>query len=603
MKLLILGLILIGVILAQIYYTHKNKESFESDLDEALVAGERKFMSDQDKYWGVRNQGVGAGLLITKPGINNWVKLDDNKNLQAYTPKIGLEQTSLDQEIVNCRALTKCSQIANNKCGYCAFDKEFRFGTEDGPSADVCPKEGWTTDAAECQILREKEICANVKTCGDLYGEAAKICGWCPTTGKAMVMKKAGDKVVPKYDDVCAGAGYGLLTGDKCGAFLKDHPCITPTYLSGPHSGACIKKLWGNAKCTNPTTYNRTPTELGKVIRIPYKRVGTIMQDANNTTHSTNYSQAVRTSDLCFGNNTNINPCDTKYSKNGIPHPACLRKEFLDSGCTKKGEGYKLIDKTVSPSSIWAEAKKQIGNISKYSKAQSSWAIMGFKYPFSTETNVDEYKDTMRRVNDLTVSASDYETRLYTSKLCLGEVPPPPPPIKAGDTVLHTKNVSEGLLIFEGVVTGLRGELCKVMWVKTTSNGKVREREGLSLEEQKKYFGWDGIPPTKNISIKAWINKRSLNLKSSCSNNKSTCKITCKDRVREVLYKYPRPRDCIVGTWGSWGSCTKPCGTGQQTRSRPVLYEAKYGGQSCPTLINKQVCNTQVCMNPNFKKS
>ena len=53
--------------------------------------------------------------------------------------------------------------------------------------------------------------------------------------------------------------------------------------------------------------------------------------------------------------------------------------------------------------------------ISKYSKVQSSWSIFGFKYPFSTETTVGEYKSTMKRVNDLTVGADDYPTRLATS--------------------------------------------------------------------------------------------------------------------------------------------------------------------------------------------
>ena len=82
MKLLILGLILIGVLLVQIYYISKNRENFDSELDKALVAGERKFMQGQDKYWDVRSQGIGAGLVTTKPGINDWLKLDENKNLK-----------------------------------------------------------------------------------------------------------------------------------------------------------------------------------------------------------------------------------------------------------------------------------------------------------------------------------------------------------------------------------------------------------------------------------------------------------------------------------------------------------------------------------------
>ena len=82
MKLLILGLILIGILLIQIYYVHKNRENFESELDKALVDGERQFMVGQDKYWDIRSQGIGSGLITTKPGINDWVKLDENKNLQ-----------------------------------------------------------------------------------------------------------------------------------------------------------------------------------------------------------------------------------------------------------------------------------------------------------------------------------------------------------------------------------------------------------------------------------------------------------------------------------------------------------------------------------------
>ena len=81
MKLLILGLILIGILLIQIYYVHKNRENFESELDKALVDGERQFMVGQDKYWDIRSQGIGSGLITTKPGINDWVKLDENKNL------------------------------------------------------------------------------------------------------------------------------------------------------------------------------------------------------------------------------------------------------------------------------------------------------------------------------------------------------------------------------------------------------------------------------------------------------------------------------------------------------------------------------------------
>jgi len=599
MKLLILGLILIGIVLIQIYYTKKNKEEFQNTVDKALVTGERNFLQEQDKYWDVRKQGIGAGLLVTKPGINDWLKLDSNNELQKYVPKVGVDQKEIDKSIVNCRQITKCSQISSkNNCGYCSYDKEFRWGTKDRPAADICPKEAWTTDSNKCEELREKQICADVKSCGDLYGEAARICGYCPTTGKAMVMKKVGDKYFPKYsDDVCSAQGYGLIPGDKCGKFLKDHPCITPYYLSGPHSADCVKKLWKNAQCTDETPYGKSYEDLGKAIRMPYKEVGTIMQGTNTKTRSIEYDEAVENSDFCFGNHKNIKPCDEKYARQGIPHPACLRKIFKETGCVEKGTDWALLK-----DNNFTSAKQQVAGVSKYSRAQSGWNLPGFLYPFSNITSVDEFKRTMKRVYDLTVGADDYDTRLSTSMKCLGEKPPPPPPIKAGDTVLKQQEVEEGLLKFEGIVTGMIGNSCKVMWYQSTNQaGTVRKREGMSIDDQKKYFGWDGIAPTYNTKLKDWIHKARLNLKKSCSNNKSTCAVTCKDKIRDILYKFPRPRDCIVSNWSNWKECSKPCGGGEQSRSRTILYPERYGGNPCPTLESKRVCNTDPCLNKNFK--
>uniref|UniRef100_A0A6C0JEU4 Spondin-like TSP1 domain-containing protein n=1 Tax=viral metagenome TaxID=1070528 RepID=A0A6C0JEU4_9ZZZZ len=595
MKLLILGLILIGIVLIQIYYVNKNRENFESELDKALVDGERQFMAGQDKYWNIRSQGIGSGLITTKPDINEWVKLDENKNLQKYVPKNGLDQRDIDTKIVNCRALTKCEQLTGkNGCGYCAMDKEFRFGTKDGPTADVCPKNAWSTDAGKCQELREKEICSNVQSCGDLYGEAAKICGYCPTTGKAMVMEKVGEKYFPKYsDDTCDADGFGLLPGDKCGKFLKDHPCITPYYLSGPHPEECVKKLWKNSNCTDSTPYGKSFKDLGKVITMPYKEAGIKMLQTNTETRSSDYNTAVNNSDICFGNNDNIDPCDPKYSKNNIPHPACLRKEFKEAGCNEQGKGWALLK-----GENWNNAKKQVSQVSKYSKAQNTWSAFGFKYPFSTETTVGEYKSTMKRVNKLTVEADDYNTRAVTSMHCFGSTPPAPPPIKPGDTVSRIIDSNK----YEGLVTRMSGADCYILWTQGTNlnNNNVTKREGTTINEQKQMFGWDGIPPTKNPKLKTIVNKARLNLKTSCSNNKSTCKLTCKDKIQEVLFKYPRPRDCMVGPWDEWSSCNKPCGGGESIRHRKITYPAKFGGSGCPVLENRRVCNMNPCMNVNF---
>ena len=401
MKLLFLGLILICVLIIQIYLINDNKESFLAENAKLLAEGERDYLHSQKKYWGIRSQGIGSGVLVGKPGMNDWFKLDDKtKKLKKFTPHLSLDKSEIDTKVMNCRAITDCKQLDNKDCGYCAHDKEFRFGNKDGPHPDVCPTEAWTQDPTECTKLREKEICANVKSCADLYGDAEKLCGYCPTTGVAMVMKKAGEKYVPKYpDDICNAEGHGLMPVDKCLKFAQDHPCITPYYLSGPHNTECIKKLWKNSKCTYEKPYGKTIDELAKTIKMPYNKVGEIMNKTNDDTRSTDYYTAVANSDFCFGNHDDIDPCDQKYSQQGIPHPVCLKGEFLGAGCTEKGTDYKLLKNSINSKSF-NDSKTHVGNVSKYSKDQHSWD-RDIQYPFSKSTTYKSYKDTINRVNSL----------------------------------------------------------------------------------------------------------------------------------------------------------------------------------------------------------
>ena len=591
MKFLILGLIIISILILQIYFVQKEKESFVSEAEQVLENNNRDFLKSQDKYYDVRNQGIGAGLLVTKPGINDWLKFDEDKNLKKFTPKVGLDQSEIDRNVVNCRAITKCSQLGNNKCGYCAYDKEFRFGDENGPEADVCPAEAWTTDSTKCEELREKEICSNVKSCGDLYGEAEKICGYCPTTGVAMVMKKVGDKYVPKYpDDVCNAEGYGLLPGSKCAKFLKDHPCITPYYLTGPQPEACVEKLWKNSGCTTEKPYGSTYKELGNEWKKGYKELGITMKDTNDGTRSTDYDTAVKQSDLCFGNHDNIDPCDMKYNKQNIPHPVCLKQKTFEAGCDTKGTTYNKLQ-----SGDYNVAKSEISDVNKYRKGNEVWTAAGISRPPGSDTTTpDAFLDVMKRVNDLTVSADDYATRLDTSMKCFGIKPTPPDPVKEGDDVVHRS----GGYKYTGTIISMDGDMCGVMWTQS-ENVTTIKRDGMSMDDQKKIFGWPGIKPTER-DLKTTINKGRLMLKKSCSNDKSVCKMTCKDKIRDLLYRFPRPRDCIVGEWSEWSQCSKGCGGGKRTATRQVLYPAKFGGNECPVLEMTQVCNTQPCLNPNF---
>ena len=82
MILLILGLLIMLVLFYQIYVIKKNEEPFIGSASEIQVEKQRNFLNDQDKYYDVRSQGPGAGLLVTKPGINEFYKLDINNNLK-----------------------------------------------------------------------------------------------------------------------------------------------------------------------------------------------------------------------------------------------------------------------------------------------------------------------------------------------------------------------------------------------------------------------------------------------------------------------------------------------------------------------------------------
>jgi hypothetical protein len=57
----------------------------------------------------------------------------------------------------------------------------------------------------------------------------------------------------------------------------------------------------------------------------------------------------------------------------------------------------------------------------------------------------------------------------------------------------------------------------------------------------------------------------------------------------------PCPINCEVGEWSQWSDCNVKCGGGTQNRSRNINVDTKYGGETCPPLSDTQECNTQPC--------
>ncbi len=63
----------------------------------------------------------------------------------------------------------------------------------------------------------------------------------------------------------------------------------------------------------------------------------------------------------------------------------------------------------------------------------------------------------------------------------------------------------------------------------------------------------------------------------------------------QACNQQPCPRNCVVSAWSAWSACSKSCGSGVQTQSRSVVTAPAFGGQSCPSLIASQPCNTHRC--------
>jgi hypothetical protein len=56
----------------------------------------------------------------------------------------------------------------------------------------------------------------------------------------------------------------------------------------------------------------------------------------------------------------------------------------------------------------------------------------------------------------------------------------------------------------------------------------------------------------------------------------------------------PCPIACAVGAW-AWGPCSRACGGGVATATRPVTTYPAHGGTACPAVTASKECNTQAC--------
>jgi len=546
MKLLILGLILIGILIMKLYYI--NKEGFvdETNLNlEKKIDDEKKTIKNQARNYIIKSSPPGEEKI--KSGIE-FVKPKREKVIEGYGSRLLLDvvpsgnqilKTKEDKEIEMCNIITDCKDLPDkdptgNGCGYCAINEldevpatgqGFSFGDKNNTLDDIsCKKGQWVRNKTKCQYLSAKQQCAKVKSCGDLIGGLEEICGWCPTRGISLPKNPGSETLMFPNEDICPSSGQfeggKLLTSQKCGAFLDEHPCITPYHQSGPHSGKCVKKLWelsgckpkglknqGAEKGINIDDYvEKLGDQYGSHPNIKsYQQLGKDFQSTEKLINNNTYSIAKGASDYCLGDSSKLNSCDSKYNTNGNPDIECLKKKYLESGCTKEGTGWKNLNRGE------IAKKNHIEDINTFNKNQYEEDTEGnITYRKGNNTTTSEaYLENLLSLESLTVNAEDYSTRLKTSKICYGKIPPPPPGIKKGDAVYRIINNEN----YEGIATDVRikdgRKAALVMWYKKThQTTKVIQERKNQTDIEKMYFGWPGIAPTHNkmlVDKDGWI--------------------------------------------------------------------------------------------------
>ncbi|KAA0714627.1 Spondin-1 F-spondin [Triplophysa tibetana] len=97
----------------------------------------------------------------------------------------------------------------------------------------------------------------------------------------------------------------------------------------------------------------------------------------------------------------------------------------------------------------------------------------------------------------------------------------------------------------------------------------------------------------------------------------SDCSVTCGkgSRERQRILKSPAelgecneeleqmekcmlpecPMECVMSEWSEWSECNKACGKGHMIRSRQILLEPQFGGESCPETVQRKRCKIKKC--------
>lgn len=615
-----MSLILIYLILKAPIIKNKgkiDKEGFVKNLPEGayqsaeeLNAAEMKFINHSRGLLQQKRNDPTAQMMSVK-SMNNFYKLPnksgydyhDITGIKSKKGKIGddfkkyiahsINTGSESQKVIKCKALTECNQLTGKDCGYCGSSGKFTYGDSTGPKVDVCGQGQWSMTANHCQTVVERNLCSNVSSCAELSGEAAEKCGYCPTTGAIMALKRSGNKWVPKYSgDTCNYSG-GLLKKEQCAAFAAEHPCITPYSNTGPHPEACLKKLWSNSGCSGAKPYEKTFSQLKSSIgSISVSELGQEFQQTYQDTNAQgDMAKVIGAYKNCHNTEPNIDPCNLQFygssltNQTKLARERCAKKQWTEKGGTAQGQ--KSYDRLQEG----FETKKQVLSMSK-----------------------DEYAgkvSQMKQAADRQImNQSDYDAKNKASLAIYGVPADKPGALRPGDYVKmgwtgnHPGNLY-GYVIDKDTQT----QKWRCLWVIREKNGQKEERKStMKQAEQKEKYGWNGYKAIGSDMSKVGdetgaVFGSQLRVLARCKPGNSLCGNSCGELIMRLMDQFPRPQDCVVSQWTGYGECSRQCGGGQKTKTRKIVYPPMRGGIKCPELRHTLACNNIPCTNKNFKEA
>ena len=621
MILLLLGLIISGILGYLIINKFNIRKIMSEREEEGMVSKALALDNKEDAYIkkAIAYQGAKQtdpqGVLMVDKKMSDFVDVSqagypskDTKDYYGKPRKLikaPNEKTHRDEgsdKIRKCKAIDDCAQLTGKDCGYCASSGIFSFGNAKGPLEDVCKPGQWTMDAAQCKATKDRMLCNSVISCGDLSGDTAEKCGFCPTTGKIMARKSAGrrstgkTKYVAKYDGDSCSYRDGLLTASECKQFAKDHPCITPYHATGPHTVDCFRKLWKNSGCTGKKPLMKTFEQVkASIPNQGYQAIGKGFKDLyKQTIQSGDMATVMAAYPLCHNKEAQIDPCNPKYQnpygpKTMMARELCKKKIYKQVGGSKKGK-------------LWWDnlPYKKEGFESK----DSALRMKDDKY-------MAELRKVKRIADTEIVDVKDYPRRLKASMQIYGEKPDKPGGVRPGDYVSYDWKGKPGSKLYGYVIEkNDKSRKFRILWVirKLKDAEKEVRTTKMTQATQKERFGWHGIKATgedmKQVGDEFGdIHGGALRVLKRCTPGNTMCGNSCNQLITRLLDMYPRPQNCVVSKWSAYGPCDKMCGGGKKSKTRKIVYPAKRGGTPCPKLKHTIGCNFEPCVNKNFKKA